>query len=52
MTASGSFIAAGLLLPGTPEDLKSAHRSAKVPDPTLEDAFVDLIEGYDQEHPQ
>ena len=41
-----------LVAAGTPEDLKSAHRSAKVPDPTLEDAFVDLIEGYDQEHPQ
>ncbi len=41
-----------LVAAGTPEDLKNAHRSADAPDPTLEDAFVDLIEGYDREHPQ
>jgi ABC-2 type transport system ATP-binding protein len=37
---------------GTPEDLKQEHRSSAVPDPTLEDAFVDLIERYDREHAQ
>jgi len=41
-----------LVAAGTPEDLKREHRSAGIPDPTLEDAFVDLIEHYDQEHPQ
>ncbi len=35
---------------GTPEDLKREHRSSALPDPTLEDAFVDLIERYDREH--
>ena len=38
-----------LVATGTPEDLKRQHRSSKIPDPTLEDAFVDLIEHYDQE---
>jgi len=38
-----------LIATGTPEDLKRQHRSSKIPDPTLEDAFVDLIEHYDQE---
>ena len=37
---------------GTPQALKNEHRSSDLPNPTLEDAFVDLIEHYDQEHPQ
>jgi len=37
---------------GTPQDLKDAHRNTDLPNPTLEDAFVDLIEHYDREHPQ
>jgi ABC-2 type transport system ATP-binding protein len=37
---------------GTPQDLKEAHRTPDLPNPTLEDAFVDLIERYDREHPQ
>ena len=41
-----------LVAVGTPEDLKREHRSADIPDPTLEDAFVDLIERYDREYPQ
>jgi drug efflux transport system ATP-binding protein len=39
-----------LVATGTPEDLKRDHRSVALPEPTLEDAFVDLIERYDQEH--
>ena len=43
----------GLLVAiGTPEDLKKEHRSRELPDRTLEDAFVDLIERYDREHAQ
>jgi len=38
-----------LVATGTPEKLKREHRSSENPDPTLEDAFVDLIEHYDQE---
>ncbi len=41
-----------LVAAGTPQDLKDEHASADMPDPTLEDAFVDLIERYDREHPQ
>jgi ABC-2 type transport system ATP-binding protein len=41
-----------LVAVGTPQDLKREHHSADIPDPTLEDAFVDLIERYDREHPQ
>jgi drug efflux transport system ATP-binding protein len=37
---------------GTPENLKSERRNTDLPQPTLEDAFIDLIEHYDQEHPQ
>ena len=39
-----------LVAAGTPEALKEAHRNAALPDPTLEDAFVNLIERYDREH--
>jgi ABC-2 type transport system ATP-binding protein len=39
-----------LIATGTPEQLKREHRSETVPNPTLEDAFVDLIERYDQQH--
>jgi len=41
-----------LVAAGTPEELRREHVSAEVPEPTLEDAFVDLIERYDREHPQ
>jgi ABC-2 type transport system ATP-binding protein len=41
-----------LIATGTPERLKEEHRSDAVPDPTLEDAFVDLIERYDRKHVQ
>ena len=40
-----------LVAAGTPGELRKEHASAKLPDPTLEDAFVDLIEHYDKEHP-
>ncbi len=36
---------------GTPDMLRKEHSSARLPEPTLEDAFVDLIEHYDKEHP-
>ena len=37
---------------GTPEELKKEHSSSAISDPTLEDAFIDLIEHYEQDHPQ
>jgi len=37
---------------GSPGDLRDQHRSDALPDPTLEDAFVDLIESYEREHVQ
>lgn len=37
---------------GTPEDLRDAHSSSEMPNPSLEDTFVDLIERYEQEHSQ
>ncbi len=40
-----------LVATGTPDELRKAHASKALPDPTLEDAFVDLIEHYDREHP-
>jgi ABC-type multidrug transport system ATPase subunit len=33
---------------GTPDDLKGQARSAENPDPTLEDAFIALVEGRDR----
>ena len=40
-----------LIATGSPDALKAEHRSEETPDPTLEDAFIDLIEAYDREHP-
>jgi ABC-2 type transport system ATP-binding protein len=40
-----------LVAAGTPDELRNEYASKAVPDPTLEDAFVDLIEHYDREHP-
>ncbi len=40
-----------LVAAGTPDELRKEHARADVPEPTLEDAFVDLIEHYDREHP-
>ncbi len=39
-----------LVATGSPEALKAAHRTPENPDPTLDDAFVDLIARYDREH--
>ncbi len=39
-----------LVATGSPEALKVEHRTPEHPDPTLEDAFIDLIERYDREH--
>ena len=36
---------------GTPDELRAAHATEALPGPTLEDAFVDLIEHYDRENP-
>lgn len=36
---------------GTPDDLKAIAISAENPNPTLEDAFVKLIEEYDRQNP-
>jgi len=43
----GQFIAGG-----TPEELKNEHRTDETPDPTLEDAFISMVEHYDREHAQ
>ncbi len=37
---------------GTPDDLKNENRKPDLLDPTLEDAFINLIEDYNTEHPQ
>lgn len=39
-----------LILMDSPEALKERARTQDNPDPTLEDAFVQLIEEYDQQH--
>ena len=33
---------------GSPDRLKDCVRRADLPEPTLEDAFIDLVEAYDQ----
>ncbi len=38
-----------LIALGTPDQLKNAHRHEKQPNPTLEDAFIELIQNYDRE---
>jgi len=40
-----------LVAAGTPEELRQAHRTPARPEPSLDDAFVDLIQHYDREHP-
>jgi len=40
-----------LVASGTPDRLKADHSSPERPQPTLEDAFIDLIEHYDRENP-
>jgi ABC-2 type transport system ATP-binding protein len=39
--ADGEVLAAG-----TPTELKAAYRSSALPDPTMEDAFIGLIEAH------
>jgi ABC-2 type transport system ATP-binding protein len=41
-----------LIALGPADDLKARARGPELPDPTLEDAFIGLIEAYDHEHPQ
>ena len=40
-----------ILALGTPEEIKNQQRSAQRPGPTMEDAFIALIEGKDQATP-
>jgi ABC-2 type transport system ATP-binding protein len=42
--AEGEVLAAG-----TPADMKARFRSSALPDPTMEDAFIGLIEAHDHE---
>jgi len=42
--AEGEVLAAG-----TPADLKTRFRSTQLPDPTMEDAFIGLIEAHEKE---
>jgi ABC-type multidrug transport system ATPase subunit len=37
-----------LIAEGSPDDLKDSVRRADRPDPTLEDAFIELVESYDR----
>ena len=39
-----------IIATGTPEGLRRRHRRPDLPDPTLEDAFVSLIERFDMEY--
>jgi drug efflux transport system ATP-binding protein len=41
-----------LVATGPPDELKAAHATPAHPEPTLEAAFIDLIEDYDRAHPQ
>lgn len=41
-----------LIALGSPDELKRTTRTSDRPDPTLDDAFVALIEAREQEHPQ
>ena len=36
---------------GRPDELKKSAQSSYLPEPTLEDAFIQLIEAYDADHP-
>jgi ABC-2 type transport system ATP-binding protein len=45
----GIIYRGGLIALGSPSELRAQHRTAERPNPTLDDAFVDLIEGYDRE---
>jgi ABC-2 type transport system ATP-binding protein len=38
-----------MIAQGSPDELKDASRSEDRPDPTLEDAFIELVEQYDRE---
>jgi drug efflux transport system ATP-binding protein len=45
-----AIMAAGdILTMGTPADIKASMRSAELPEPTMEDAFVGLIEASERE---
>ncbi|HMA12577.1 MAG TPA: ATP-binding cassette domain-containing protein, partial [Steroidobacteraceae bacterium] len=45
-----AIMAAGEILTlGTPADIKDEARSAELPEPTMEDAFVGLIEAHERE---
>ena len=35
---------------GTPDELKEQAKTTQNPSPTLEDAFIALIQQYDEEH--
>jgi ABC-2 type transport system ATP-binding protein len=41
-----------LIALGSADELKARARGPELPDPTLDDAFIGLIEAYDREHPQ
>ena len=38
-----------LIASGSPDKLRQEHSSKDLPNPTLEDAFVDLIESYNRD---
>ena len=38
-----------IIAKGSPDELKDEARSAATPEPTLEDAFVTLVQAYDRQ---
>lgn len=46
----GLVYKSNLIRVGTPEELKASCASSEMPSPTLEDAFIHLIEEYEREH--
>jgi ABC-2 type transport system ATP-binding protein len=46
----GLVYKSNLIKEGTPDELKSSAATKELPTPTLEDAFIELIEGYEKEH--
>jgi len=46
----GLIYAGNNIATGTPDDLKEMVKSKSLPDPTLEDAFITLVERHDQQN--
>lgn len=49
-TASARCTVGKLIASGTPDDLKAQSANDEQPDPTMEQAFIQLIHDWDKEH--